>query len=149
MGNAATFASDIPDVTPREAWGELTRLAPAQLIDVRSQPEWQFVGIPDLATLDKQVVLESLQSWPEMRVDPAFAARLAARLDALGVEKAAPLFFICRSGARSRKAALLMREAGYRDCRNVAGGFEGDRDLAGHRGAMGGWKVDNLPWSQE
>jgi rhodanese-related sulfurtransferase len=56
---------------------------------------------------------------------------------------------ICRSGVRSRDAAIALTRAGYGPCYNVADGFEGPKDEAGHRGARGGWKAAGLPWTQE
>ena len=62
-------------------------------------------------------------------------------------------FQIEDSGARlllanSRYAAEAMTAAGFQECYNVAGGFEGDPDDQGHRGTVNGWKVDGLPWRQ-
>jgi len=41
-----------------------------------------------------------------------------------------------------------MTALGYKHCYNIAEGFEGDKDDAGHRGTIGGWKVHGLPWVQ-
>jgi rhodanese-related sulfurtransferase len=59
-----------------------------------------------------------------------------------------PLLFLCRSGIRSKAAAIAMTALGYKHCYNIAEGFEGDKDDAGHRGTIGGWKVHGLPWVQ-
>jgi rhodanese-related sulfurtransferase len=69
-------------------------------------------------------------------------------LDAAGASKDSELFFICRSGARSRMAAEAMANAGYRRCRNVADGFEGPLDADRHRGQVAGWKAAGLAWVQ-
>ncbi len=58
------------------------------------------------------------------------------------------MLLLCRSGARSRAAAIALTDAGFGPCYNVAEGFEGDRDHARHRGSVGGWKVAGLPWQQ-
>ncbi|MBS0242596.1 MAG: rhodanese-like domain-containing protein, partial [Proteobacteria bacterium] len=58
------------------------------------------------------------------------------------------LYFICRSGARSQRAAEAMLKAGYQRCFNVADGFEGPLDGERHRGRSGGWKARGLPWEQ-
>jgi rhodanese-related sulfurtransferase len=58
------------------------------------------------------------------------------------------VLLLCRSGARSRAAAIALTAAGYGPCYNVSEGFEGDRDGAAHRGSVGGWKVAGLPWAQ-
>ena len=75
---------------------------------------------------------------------PNFAAEVAAR----GVSKDQPVLLICRSGARSRSAAMALTAEGFGPCYNVAEGFEGDRDGDLHRGSVGGWKVAGLPWAQ-
>ncbi|HEU4379951.1 MAG TPA: rhodanese-like domain-containing protein, partial [Hyphomicrobiaceae bacterium] len=65
-----------------------------------------------------------------------------------GADKGTEIFFICRSGARSLKAAEAMVAAGYSRCRNVADGFEGPLDPHRHRGQLSGWKAKGLPWTQ-
>ena len=134
------------DMSPKEAWELLVKEPGAQLVDVRTQPEWSFVGVPDLASVGRKTVLLSWQVYPQMAVDPDFAIKLKAKLPR---DVAAPLLFLCRSGARSRAAAQAMTATGYSRCYNVAGGFEGDKDSASHRGRIGGWKAENLPWVQD
>jgi rhodanese-related sulfurtransferase len=56
--------------------------------------------------------------------------------------------FLCRSGVRSRAAAIAMTRAGFSRAYNIAGGFEGDLDGERHRGAANGWKAAGLPWKQ-
>ena len=36
------------DLTPAQAWELLGQVGHAVLVDVRTQAEWQFVGVPDL-----------------------------------------------------------------------------------------------------
>jgi rhodanese-related sulfurtransferase len=118
------------------------------LIDVRTKAEWAYVGAPDLTSVGKTVVFLEWQSFPAMQVDPGFAERLAATLDAAGVRRSAPLLFLCRSGARSKHAAVAMTAAGWAPCFNVADGFEGPLDPWGHRNLVSGWRAGDLPWSQ-
>jgi rhodanese-related sulfurtransferase len=138
------------DVSPSEAWSGLAKDSKASLVDVRTQPEWAFVGIPDLRSLGKKAGFVSWQAYPQMQVDADFVAKVEQLVakDA-GGDKSAPIYFICRSGARSRAAAIAMTAAGYEHCYNVAGGFEGDVDAEGHRGKSNGWKAGNLPWVQQ
>jgi rhodanese-related sulfurtransferase len=138
------------DVSPSEAWSGLAKDSKASLVDVRTQPEWAFVGIPDLRSLGKKAGFVSWQAYPQMQVDADFVAKVEQLVakDA-GGDKSAPIYFICRSGARSRAAAIAMTAAGYEHCYNVAGGFEGDVDGEGHRGKSNGWKAGNLPWVQQ
>lgn len=109
----------------------------AQLVDVRSKAELDWVGqIPDAINIE-------LRAYPGMQLNPDFFERLSAQVD-----KAYPVMFICRSGARSSHAAMLASQSGFTDCYNVLEGFEGDKDATGHRGTQTGWKVAGLPWEQ-
>jgi rhodanese-related sulfurtransferase len=131
-----------------EAWARLKDDAGSVLVDVRTRAEWAFVGLPDLAEIGKRVLTVEWQTFPDSRVDPAFVQRLAEVLEANGVAKDSELFFLCRSGGRSRSAAEAMSAAGYSRCRNVAEGFEGPLDAGRHRGQVAGWKAAGLPWVQ-
>jgi rhodanese-related sulfurtransferase len=135
-------------VTPTEAYAVLASEPRSALVDVRTEPEWAYVGLPDLANAAGVLLRIEWQEYPSMRVKPDFAARLDAALRAAGCGPQSPVFFICRSGARSAAAAAVMAEAGYAHCYNVAGGFEGRRDEGGHRGTVEGWKAESLPWTQ-
>jgi rhodanese-related sulfurtransferase len=136
------------DVTPAEAWRVLSSEPGAVLVDVRTAAEWNYVGLPDLSEVTAPLLKVEWQSFPSGAVDPRFAEKLGAELKQQGRSADAPLFFICRSGARSASAAAAMTAAGYSRCYNVAGGFEGGRDGDGHRGTIEGWKAANLPWVQ-
>ncbi len=131
------------DVSAPEAWDRLK--AGGQLLDVRTMAEWNFVGLPDLSALGRRVHCVEWQGFPTGAQNPGFVAEAEA---ALGADKAAPVLVICRSGARSRAAAIALTRAGYTQAFNVAGGFEGDPDGKGHRGQLNGWKAANLPWRQ-
>jgi rhodanese-related sulfurtransferase len=138
----------IEDVPATETWARLKADAETVLIDVRTRAEWTFVGLPDLNTLNKRVVTVEWQTFPDNRVDPEFVEKLSGLLDRAGVKKNAELFFVCRSGARSRQAAAAMADAGYERCRNVEDGFEGPLDPTQKRGQVAGWKAAGLPWRQ-
>jgi rhodanese-related sulfurtransferase len=138
----------IDDVPVDEVWARLEKDPSSVLIDVRTRAEWAFVGLPDLERLSKRVLTVEWQTSPEARIDDAFPERLKKVLDAVGTDKDSELFFICRSGGRSRMAAEAMSNAGYRQCRNVADGFEGPLDSDRHRGRVAGWKAAGLAWVQ-
>lgn len=140
----ASEAAYAGDLTPSEAWDRLEADPAALLVDVRTDAEWNFVGLPDLRRLEKQTLCVSWQVLPAMARNADFAAELAAK----GAARERPLLLICRSGVRSRHAAIALTEAGYRKCYNVSDGFEGSHDPAGHRGIIGGWKAEGLPWVQ-
>ena len=136
------------DIGPQEVWARLGDDPNGVLVDVRTRAEWMFVGAPDLSSIGKQVVFAAWQDFPAMQIDPDFAGSLDAALAGQGVGRDANLFFICRSGGRSAAAARAMTEAGYANCFNVAGGFEGGHDENGQRGKIAGWKATGLPWRQ-
>lgn len=140
-GEAHDYAGD---VSATEAYERLAGDPKALLIDVRTKPEWTFVGLPDLKAAGKEPLLISWQVYPDMTVNSRFADDLRSQGAAPGMA----LYFLCRSGARSRAAAIAMTAAGFGPCYNVAGGFEGDLDAAKHRGRQNGWKASGLAWSQ-
>jgi rhodanese-related sulfurtransferase len=121
---------------PQEAF-ELMKNGGAKLVDVRTKPEWDYVGkIPGSLLIE-------WQAYPSSLLNPDFLAQLQAQ-----VGKDEPVMFLCRSGARSSSAAKRATEAGYSKCYNVLQGFEGDKDSEGHRSSVGGWRFAGLPWTQ-
>ena len=141
-------ASGVEDVSVRETWKRLERDPKAVLVDVRTRAEWAFVGVPDLSKINREVMLIEWQTFPDNRTAPDFTERLSQALTARNVEKTDEIFFICRSGGRSRMAAEAMSEAGYAYCRNVMEGFEGPLDAGRHRSQIAGWKFAGLDWVQ-
>lgn len=130
------------DVSPREAWTALVETADAALIDVRTLSEWTFVGGPDLTSLEKKVHRIEWQKFPGMSHNEFFVAEVLAA----GVRKEQPLYLLCRSGVRSKVAAIELASHGYTTY-NIADGFEGQLSPQGHRG-IGGWQGLGLPWKQ-
>ncbi len=143
--SATGYAGDLLAI---DAYGLLVNDAGSALIDVRTQAELAYVGMPDLQALGKAPIYLEWQSYPSMDVDLKFADRLSAMLEAEKVTRGAQLVFICRSGARSRNAAMAMTNAGWAPCWNVSDGFEGPLDSLRHRSVIGGWKAAGLPWTQ-
>ena len=138
----------IPAVTAEEAWARLKGDAGSVLVDVRTSAEWAYVGLPELSQIGKRPVLVEWQGFPDARVNHAFVERVAEGLRALGADQDSALYFLCRSGQRSLRAAQAMAAAGYRRCCNVVDGFEGPLDAHRHRGELAGWKAKGLPWTQ-
>jgi rhodanese-related sulfurtransferase len=136
------------DVTPAKAWETLNADPRAQLIDVRTIAEWNFVGLPDLSPLGRQVHCVEWQTFPAGTPNSQFVDQAQATLAKAGTGPDNPVLLLCRSGARSRAAAIALTKAGFRTCLNIDGGFEGDRDEEGHRGTVSGWKATGLPWRQ-
>lgn len=125
-------------LTPPEAHALLEHAADARLVDVRTQAEWNWVGqIPGSLQIE-------WNTWPAGTRNPDFAETLQREVP----DKSAPLMFICRSGARSNAAASLAAELGYTNVFNVLEGFEGDKNEAGQRNTVSGWRYHGLPWKQ-
>ena len=135
------------DLSPRESWNRISGDGAAQLIDVRTDAEWNFVGVPDLSDIGREALLCEWQHFPSAP-NPEFVEQVKEGLEQSSYTPGAPLFFLCRSGARSRAAAIAMTKAGYGPCFNVSDGFEGGLDDERHRGSSGGWKASGLPWVQ-
>jgi rhodanese-related sulfurtransferase len=134
----------VDNVPPAQVWEALRSDPKAQLVDVRTEAEWNFVGLPDLAPAAKQVVLIQWQVFPSMQLNENFTDQLKQA----GLTPDQHLYFICRSGQRSLAAAQAAQAEGFPYVHNVAEGFEGPPDGAGHRGTVAGWKARHLPWRQ-
>ena len=63
-------------------------------------------------------------------------------------DKTAPILLLCRSGQRSLDAAKALEANGYKHLVNITDGFEGPLDGSNHRGNIGGWRYNKLPWQQ-
>ncbi|CAN5507649.1 hypothetical protein BH10ACI3_BH10ACI3_29160 [soil metagenome] len=94
-----SVASDIKEISPTEAQAAVSK-AYSQFIDVRTPEEYsgghaaRAINIP----LDT----------------------LSTKLDT--IEKNEPVYLICQTGNRSKKAAVMLKDAGYPNVLNVTGG---------------------------
>lgn len=134
----------VENVSPRQTWEALGTDPQAQLVDVRTDAEWAYVGLPDLTDAGKQPVLIPWQRFPTGQVNEGFVEQLRQA----GFTPEHRIYFLCRSGVRSVAAADAAIGAGFPHAYNVADGFEGPPDAEGHRGTLAGWKADELPWRQ-
>jgi rhodanese-related sulfurtransferase len=141
-------ATSVLDVGPKEAWSALASRPDAVLVDVRTTAEWTYVGLPRLDPLSKKPILLEWQTFPSMAMNVSFVTSLGTLLTDSGLGPEAELYFLCRSGVRSKAAAEAMIDAGWLNSFNIAGGFEGSPDPTGKRGVVNGWKANGLPWSQ-
>ena len=132
------------DVDSRQALDILRDNPRAVLLDVRSAPEWEFVGRPDLSGLGREPVLVPWQTFPGMERNANFIPAVAA--EGIGTDQV--VLLLCRSGQRSKHAAIALTEQGYQHCFNISDGFEGPKDSAGHRNTVSGWRANSLPWVQ-
>ena len=134
----------VDNVSPETTWQALLRDPAAQMIDVRTDAEWNFVGLADLSQANKAPALIPWQIFPSMQVNTQFVENVKAA----GLSPENKIYFLCRSGVRSLAAAQACAAAGFAHVYNIADGFEGPVDAQGHRGTVAGWKASNLPWRQ-
>jgi rhodanese-related sulfurtransferase len=123
-------------VTPPEAWA-LMQARAATLVDVRTAPEFKFVGhVPGTVNVEWQ------------GKDEAPLAKFIAGLRG-NVAAGTTVLLICRSGVRSHAAAAVAAAAGFERVYNVLEGFEGQIDATHQRGKINGWRHAGLPWVQD
>jgi rhodanese-related sulfurtransferase len=119
----------------------------AVLVDVRTDAEWRFVGVPDLSSLGREVVYVEWNK-SDGQHNENFIAELQDQIPSADAGQAErPVVFLCRSGNRSIGAAETATAAGIAPSYNVLDGFEGQLDAHGHRGETG-WRAIGLPWRQ-
>ncbi|WP_330250886.1 rhodanese-like domain-containing protein [Nocardia sp. NBC_00565] len=132
------------DITPQQAWELLRDNPEAVLVDVRTEAEWRFVGVPDTSSIERPTVLIEWVDSSGAR-NGEFVEQLTSALEGRNPE--APVVFLCRSGQRSIGAAVAATNTGIAPSYNVLEGFEGPIDESGHRGGSG-WRALGLPWRQ-
>ena len=76
LSSSSQYAGDI---SATEAWERLQANPKAQLVDVRTVAEWNFVGLPDLASLGRRVHCVEWQNFPSMAANPDFVRETAKR----------------------------------------------------------------------
>ena len=121
--------AEVPQITNEQAWQTLLDDDRAVLVDVRTQTEWETVGVPDTTEIGRPA---RFVSWTDEQgvANPYFADRTVD-----GVDPDAPILLLCRSGARSNAAAELLISMGYSQAMNIVGGFESPQD------PEAGWKA--------
>lgn len=132
------------DVTAQQAWQLLRDDSTARLLDCRTNAEWNYVGVCDVSSLGHEVFYVPWQLYPGMMQNMNFVSDVKS----CGLDETMTILCLCRSGGRSRMAAMALTAAGFAKCYNVMPGFEGDLDEQGQRGRHNGWKAEGLPWTQ-
>ena len=144
MGIKLSKKDNIKNISSQECFEKLSIEVNSQLIDVRTKPEWIYVGVPDLSSINKKVIFVSWQVYPEMEINKLFENQILE----LNIQKDNNLYFICRSGNRSNNAAEFLASLGFSNCFNVIDGFEGKLNHEHQRALIDGWQFNNLPWKQ-
>src|SRR3546814_9886745 len=92
------------DLRPAEAWALLEKEPKAVLVDVRTAPEWGFVGVPRLDGIGKEALCISWQAYPTMARNENFVAEVEAK----GIGKDQPVLLL-RSEEHTSELQSLMR----------------------------------------
>jgi rhodanese-related sulfurtransferase len=125
-------------------------------IDVRTQPEVEFLGMPTIADTNIPYMTNDLDEWDSEKghfkkiPNSNFALAVEEKIQEAGLNKDNAIILMCRSGTRSAKAAALLNKLGYTKAYTVVDGYEGDKAKEGpHKGqrVVDGWKNADLPWT--
>ena len=103
-----------------------------ELLDVRTQDEWDNVGKPDGEKIGLKTHFVTIVRSPETSVNKNFIEEVKKVID-----PNKELFIICKAGGRSMMASQLLSQENIK-CINISDGFEGN-------GENPGWKNEGLP----
>ena len=103
-----------------------------ELLDVRTQVEWDSIGKPDGEKLGLKTHFVTIVRSPDPSVNKEFVDEVKKKIN-----PNKQLLIICKAGVRSMIAAQLLSQENI-TCVNISDGFEGNGEDAG-------WKSENLP----
>ena len=103
-----------------------------ELLDVRTQDEWDSVGKPDGDKLGLKTHFVTIVRSPEPSANKDFVEEVKKVIDSNK-----KLLVMCKAGGRSMMASQLLSQENI-TCINISDGFEGNGEDAG-------WKNEGLP----
>ena len=103
-----------------------------ELLDVRTQEEWDNIGRPDGEKLSLKTHFITITRSPDPSANKGFVEEVKNKID-----PNKQLLVICKAGGRSMMAAQLLSQENI-TCINISDGFEGNGENAG-------WKNEGLP----
>ena len=103
-----------------------------ELLDVRTQDEWDNVGRPDGENLGLKTHFITIVRSPDPAANKKFIEEVKKMID-----PNKDLLVMCKAGSRSMMAAQLLSQENI-ECINISDGFEGNSESAG-------WKNEGLP----
>jgi rhodanese-related sulfurtransferase len=103
-----------------------------ELLDVRTQGEWDNIGMPDGENLGLKIHFITIVRSPDPAANKKFIEEVKKMID-----PNKDLLVMCKAGGRSMMASQLLDQEKI-NCINISDGFEGNgEDL--------GWKKEGLP----
>ena len=123
--------SSIQTISSEDCYKKLNEDQNSYLIDVRSPTEWNIDGIPDEDSFEGilfKLAIRNEEGTENLNFIEEFKS--------LEIPKDSNIYFICKSGGRSKLAANMVAIEGYKSLFNVEDGF------------TLGWKPKGLPSSE-
>jgi rhodanese-related sulfurtransferase len=141
------FSGDLVEMVKSKKAGEKIIL-----LDIRSHPEAQYVGIP--------VGMDALVPWSNPDLfkwndkggvlqqvpNPEFIHMVEAEVQKAGLSKTDKIVIACRSGERASKAADALDKAGFTGVVSIVDGLEGVVNKDSGKRDVNGWR--NQPEGQ-
>ena len=104
-----------------------------ELLDVRTQEEWNDIGKPDGKKLGLKTHFVTIIRSPNPSANKKFVEEVKQKINSNK-----QLLVLCKAGSRSMMAAQLLSQENI-TCVNISDGFEGN-------GENVGWKNEGLPF---
>jgi|TARA_B110000261_G_C13053073_1_gene345012 rhodanese-related sulfurtransferase len=122
----------IKQIKSSEIKSFLTNNKNIELLDVRTQDEWNNVGKPDGEKLGLKTHFITIVRSSDPAVNKEFIEEVKSAIDSNK-----ELLVMCKAGGRSMMASELLSQENI-NCINISDGFEGN-------GEDHGWKNEGLP----
>tara|TARA_B110000037_G_C16633822_1_gene307575 strand:- start:105 stop:482 length:378 start_codon:yes stop_codon:yes gene_type:complete len=122
----------IKQIKSSEIKNFLTNNKNVELLDVRTQDEWDNIGRPDGEKLGLKTHFVTIMRSPDPSVNKEFIEEVKKVID---TNK--ELLVMCKAGGRSMMASEILSQENI-NCTNISDGFEGN-------GENPGWKNEGLP----
>ena len=122
----------IKQIKSSEIKNFLTDNKNVELLDVRTQDEWDNVGRPDGENIGLKTHFITIVRSPDPAANKEFIKEVKKAID-----PNKDLLVMCKAGGRSMMASQLLSQENI-ECINVSDGFEGN-------GENLGWKNEGLP----
>jgi rhodanese-related sulfurtransferase len=122
----------IKQIKSSEIKNFLTDNKNVELLDVRTQDEWDNIGRPDGENLGLKTHFITIVRSPDPVANKEFIEKVKKVID-----PHKDLLVMCKAGGRSMMASQLLSQEKI-NCINVSDGFEGN-------GEDQGWKNEGLP----
>jgi len=126
------MSKEIKQLPSKELKEFLSNNKNVELLDVRTQDEWDNIGRPDGEKLGLTTHFVTIIRSPDPSENKEFIEEVKKK-----IIPSKQLLIMCKAGGRSMMAAQLLSQENI-NCINISDGFEGN-------GENLGWKNEGLP----